>query len=143
MGLAIGKEVVEWVAKRTGEFHCFGTDIGIGWMKDGALVAGVAYANYNGVNIEAHIASNGSKKWMTKAFLWTIFDYPFNQAKVKRITLCIGESNSDARKFAENLGFVLEARLAEAHPTGDLCIYRLFAHECRFVQVKNEQLLAA
>jgi len=161
--LIVGKGVVEWVAKQTGEFNCFGTDIGIGWAKNGhefnryntyaglslkeafpepVLVAGVAYANYNGVNVEAHIASDGSKKWLTRKFLWTIFDYPFNQLKVKRITVCVGEGNIPSRRFVEHLGFILEAELADAHPTGKLRIYRLYATECRFLQVRHEKLAA-
>lgn len=142
MSLVIGKGVVEWVAKRTGEFNCFGTDVGIGWQKNGEMVAGVAYANWNGVNVECHIASDRSKRWLTREYLWTIFDYPFNQLKVKRVTLCIGEGNMDSRRFAEHLGFKLEAELADAHPTGALRIYRQFRDECRFLQVTHERMAA-
>ena len=131
--LVIGKEVVEWVAKRTGEFNCFGTDIGIGWEKNGLLVAGVAYANFNGVNVECHIASDGSKRWLTREYLETIFDYPFNQLRVNRITLCIGEGNSASRRFALHLGFELETTLEAAHPTGNLLIYRMWKKDARWI----------
>ena len=137
--LVIGKEVVSWVAKRTNEFGNFGTDIGIGWERGGKLVAGTAFANWNQVNIEAHIAAEG-KHCLTREYLWTIFDYPFNQLKVRRVTLCIGEGNKPSRRFAEHLGFILEAELADAHPTGKLCIYRQYRHECRFLQVRHEKL---
>ncbi len=140
--LVIGKEVVEWIAKRTGEFNGFGTDIGIGWAKDGKLVAGVAYANWNGVNVETHIASDGSKKWLTKKYLYTILDYPYNQLGVKRITSCVGEGNADSRRFVEHLGFSLEARLEKAHPTGDLLIYRMFAKDCKYVEIKDAKKVA-
>ena len=77
--LIVGKGVVEWVAAKTNDYGNFGTDVGIGWQKDGEIVAGVAYANWNGPNVECHIASDGSKKWLARQFLWAIFDYPFNQ----------------------------------------------------------------
>lgn len=150
--IVVGKNVVEWVARKTNEFGNFGTDIGIGWAKPplcfephtyagfdsayGNLVAGVAYANWNGVNIEAHIASDGSKRWLTREYLWTIFDYPFRQLKVKRITLCIGEGNKDSRRFAEHLGFERETTLVAAHPTGDLLIYRMTKDMCRWTRAE-------
>lgn len=141
-GLIIGKGVVEWVARQTAEYGNFGTDVGIGWQKDGQIIAGVAYASWNGVNVECHIASDKSKKWLTKQYLWTIFDYPFNQLKAKRITVCVGAGNEESTRFVKHLGFRLEAKLKDAHPTGDLQIFRMFANECRFLQVTHEKLAA-
>lgn len=132
--LTIGKHVVDWVAKQTNEFGNFGTDIGIGWMKDGQIVAGVAYANWNGVNVECHIASDRSRRWLTRQYLWTIFDYPFNQLGVKRITVCVGEGNRDSARFVEHLGFKIESRLESAHPTGALLIFRMFRSECPYIK---------
>lgn len=140
--LVVGKGVVEWVARQTADYGNFGTDVGIGWQKDGKIIAGVAYANWNGVNVECHIASDRSRRWMTKQYLWTIFDYPFNQLGVKRITVCVGQGNADSTRFVKRLGFILEARLKDAHPTGDLQIFRMFANECRFLQVTHEKLAA-
>jgi len=142
--LVIGKSVVEWVAAQTAEFGNFGTDVGIGWEKDGRLVAGVAYANWNGVNVECHIASDRSRRWLTREFLWTIFDYPFNQLGADRITVCVGEGNRDSTRFVRHLGFILEARLRAAHPTGDLLIFCMKRQDCRFIQkrIHREKLAA-
>lgn len=131
--LVTGKSVVEWIAKRTNEFGSFGTDIGIGWVKSGGLVAGVAYAEWNGPNVVCHIASDGSGRWLTRQYLWTIFDYPFNQLGVKRITVCVGEGNCASRRFVEHLGFELETTLQAAHPSGDLLVYRMFKESCRWI----------
>ena len=133
-GLVVGKGVVEWVAAQTSEFGNFGTDVGIGWLRGGEIVAGVAYANWNGPNVECHIASDKSRKWLTRQYLWTIFDYPFNQLGVKRITVCVGEGNRDSTRFVEHLGFILEARLKAAHPTGDLLIFCMKRQDCRFIR---------
>ncbi len=132
--LVVGLGVVEWVAARTNEFGNFGTDVGIGWAKDGNLVAGVAYANWNGVNVECHIASDGSKQWMTRQYLWTIFDYPFCQLNAKRITVCVGEGNSDSIRFVVHCGFSFETTLEAAHPSGNLNIYRLWKKDCRWIR---------
>lgn len=133
MSLVIGKGVVEWVAAQTSEFGNFGTDVGIGWQKDGQIIAGVAYANWNGPNVECHIASDGSKTWLSRQFLWTIFDYPFNQLGCNRITACVGEGNSQSRNFVVRLGLELETTLKAAHPSGDLYIYRMFKDNCRWI----------
>lgn len=133
MSLVVGKGVVEWVARQTSEFGNFGTDVGIGWMRDGQIIAGVAYANWNGINVECHIASDGGKKWMTRKYLWTIFDYPFCQLGAKRITVCIGEGNTLSRDFVVHLGFELETTLRAAHKTGDLYIYRMWQKDCRWI----------
>lgn len=131
--IVIGPQVVEWVAKRTNEFGNFGAAVGIGWEKDGRLVAGVAYNDFNGANMLMHVASDGSRQWLNREFLWAAFDYPFNQAKVKRVTGLVGEGNKEARRFDEHLGFVLEARLKDAHPTGDLLVYKMHREGCKWI----------
>lgn len=130
-----GQAVVEWVAKRTNEFGNFGCAVGIGWQRHGALVAGVVYSDFNGVNMNMHVAGEGN--WLSREFLWAAFDYPFNQAKVKRVTGLVGEGNIAARKFDEHIGFELETTLHRAHPTGDLLVYVMWKHRCRWI---NENL---
>lgn len=142
MSLVVGEGVVEWVAKRTNEFGNFGAAQGIGWERDGSLVAGVVYAEWNGPNVVCHIASDGSRRWATRTFLWTIFDFPFTQLRVKRITVCVGEGNLPSRRFVEHLGFTLETTLEGAHPSGDLMIYRLFRDSCRWIGLDFGKQLA-
>lgn len=134
MSLVIGDMVVDWVARRTNEYGNFGAATGIGWEKDGRLVAGVAYAEWNGPNVVCHIASDRSKRWATREYLWTIFDYPFTQLGVRRITVCVGEGNSESRRFVQKLGFTPEATLAGAHPTGNLIIHRMWKADCRYLK---------
>lgn len=134
--ISIGSHVVEWVAKQTNEFGNFGCAVGIGWEKDGELVAGVAYNEYNGKNMCTHIVIKNGQ--MTKQFLRVIFDYPFNQANVHRITGLVGEGNIKSRRLCEKLGFIEETRLEDCHPTGDLIIYRMRKQECKWLRMKNE-----
>lgn len=135
--IVTGQAVVEWVAKRTNEYGNFGSAVGIGWKRHGALVAGVVYSDFNGANMLMHVASDESRHWLTREYLRVCFDYPFNQAKVKRVTGLVGEGNMAARRFDEHLGFVLETRLKDAHPTGDLLVYCMTRNNCRWI---NESL---
>lgn len=138
--IVTGPQVVEWVAKQTNEFGNFGCAVGIGWEHAGQIVAGVAYNDYNGPNINAHIAITGA---MTKTFLHTIFDYPFNQAKVKRITGLVGSGNEKGNNINLRLGFIEETRLKDCHPTGDMIVYVMRRENCRWLELKHELKKAA
>lgn len=143
--ITIGKHVVSWVAKQTNEFGNFGTETGIGWIgKEGQLIGGVAYADWNGPNVVCHIASDKSRHWLTRQFLWTIFDYPFKQLNCKRITVCVGQGNTNSIRFVQHLGFIREATLTDAHPTGDLLIFALRRDNCRWLGLRwRDEKMAA
>ena len=135
--IIIGQSVVEWVARHTGEFGNYGAAVGFG-IDDGVeLIAGVVFNDYNGVNMNMHVASDDSKRWMTRELLWLVFDYAFNQAKVERITGLVGEKNWQARKFDEHIGFTQETTLARAHPDGRLIVYRMFREDCRWLKIRS------
>lgn len=133
VSLIVGPQVVRWVEGYINPFGRFGTDIGIGWMKGGRIVAGVVYDEFNGQNVVCHIATDKSRQWASREYLRTIFDYPFNQMKVKRITVCVGEGNTDSRRFVLKLGFKAETTLRAAHPTGDLIVFSMFKESCKWI----------
>lgn len=121
-----------WVSAKTGGHWCKGRGTAIGRLKDGELVAGVLYEDCTGANVVCHIA--GDDGWATKGFLGLIFDFPFNQLNVKRITAPVAANNTKSRLLMDRLGFILEATLAQAIPDSDLLIYRMFKSECRFLK---------
>lgn len=116
--IVIGQGVVDWVSARTR--GAYGVSRGIGLSRNGELIAGIVYADFNGRNVFMHHAIDGR---LTRHYLWMAFDYPFNQLKVERVTGMIPSSNLKAIKFAEHVGFVFETVLRDAHPTGDLLYY--------------------
>ena len=107
---------------------------GIGLQKDGRLIAGVLYDDFNGSNVWMHVAAEPGKRWLTREYLQACFAYPFNQLGVRRITGWVEASNTDARRFDEHLGFKQEAVLTgAARDGGDVIIYRMFKEECKYV----------
>jgi RimJ/RimL family protein N-acetyltransferase len=132
--IVTGQPVVEWVAHKTNDFGNFGCAVGIGWQVGGKIVSGVAYNDFNGPNINAHIATDAP---LTKSFLRAIFDYPFNCANVQRITALVGEGNVKSRHLCERFGFIEETRLQGAHQTGDLIVYRMRRNECKWLELKK------
>lgn len=120
-----------WISRKVGgTWTANAVTIGV-LSKDGRPKGGVIFEGYNGVNIFAHIAGEGPY-WLEKEFLWYIFYYPFEELECRRITVTVPESNKASQALAEKLGFELETRLTEAHPDGDLLVYRLFKDKCRW-----------
>lgn len=97
----------------------------------------VLYDNFNQANVNMHLAAVPGKRWLNREFLWYCFYYPFMQLGVKRVTGIVAASNLEARKFDENLGFTLEATLEDAHPDGDLLIYKMTREQCRWLHLKE------
>lgn len=137
-----GQHVVEWVAKKTEEFGNFGAAVGIGMEREGKLIGGVALNDYNGANISMHVASDGTGHWMNYEFIWFCFYYAFKQSHVKRVTVVVSESNKASLKFVRHIGFSEEARLKDAHPDGDLIVFRMFEKDCRWLRRNDEKLAA-
>lgn len=127
------RRVSHWVGSRMGS--TWDGAMAIGLEQDGELIAGVVYDDFNGANINMHVAATG-RNWMTRAYLHFCFWYPFEQLKVKRVTGLVPAVNMAARKFDEHLGFELEARLVKAHPQGDLLVYRMFRSQCRWLSMR-------
>lgn len=139
MKIIFDPEIVgPWVCVRGGGTWVPGRGTAIGLQKDdGTLQAGVIYEDYNKANVVCHISAEGN--WATnRKFLWMIFDYPFMQLKVKRITLVIAESRPDVISFAESLGFTKEAELKDAHPDGSLMVYKMVKDQCRWLELKGQ-----
>lgn len=135
------ERIMQFVAARTGE-DCYRDYSAIGLEQDGQVVAGVVYEQHSGPNILTHIASDGSRAWLTPAYLGAIFRYPFLQLACARITAIVRADNADSRRFVEHLGFSHEGLMREACEDGaDLIIYGMLKRECRFLQGKHHAAL--
>lgn len=131
-----GQPVVDWVAAHMKRGEGYGLSSGIGMERDGELIAGVVYNEFNRVNINMHVAAVG-RNWMTREYLRICFDYPFNVCGVKRITAFIEDENADAIRFDEHLGFKYETRMKDAYVNGDILIYRMLREDCRWLNLKE------
>ena len=72
---------------------------------------------------------------MTRDFLRAGFAYPFKVCGVSRLSGYVNESNTDARRLNEHLGYIEEARLRGAAPDGgDVILYVMWRENCRFLE---------
>ncbi len=134
-----GPHVVEWVSKRVDQCDNFGAAVGIGLEKDGQLIAGCVFTDWNGVNVNFHVASDGSRSWLNRKFLWFCCNYAFNTAGCNRVTAIIRDDNEASLRIAEHIGFQHEARLKGAHPAGDVCIYTMWKRDCKYLTLGKKR----
>ena len=128
-----GPEVVEWVARRTNEFGNYGAATGIGVMRAGQIIGGVALNEYNGANVNMHTAAS-ARNWLSREYLFCIFDYCFRQLGVNRVTALVGSGNAHTLRFVGKVGFVEECRISKAHPSGDLVVLAMWPENCKWTR---------
>lgn len=121
-----------WVCERTGGTFEPSTSTAIGWMQsDGTLSAGTVYDMFNGRSICMHVAA---EKPVTRNFLNTCFSYAFDQLGVQKAIGLVDSTNDAALRFDRKLGFVEEARIADAGKTGDLVLLTMTRQQCRWIK---------
>lgn len=126
----------EWVCDRTGGTWSADATTSLGIAQDSILIAGVLYDNFNGANIQMHVAAEAGKYWLTKEFLYEVFFYPFEYLQCRRATAIIPSSNAASLNICRRLGFTQEAVLKEAHPEGDLLVFSLLKTDCKWLKLK-------
>jgi RimJ/RimL family protein N-acetyltransferase len=123
-------EVGEWVCSQTGGGYHEARSNALGLRKDGEIVAGVVYENWNGRSVFCHIAIESR---MTPAYLAAIFDYPFNVCGVDKIVVPVSSGNSKALRLVGKMGFTEEARIHNADTNGDIVFLTMARESCRFL----------
>ena len=124
------------IAKASRVFYDPKCHANIARVKDGEVLAGVVYTNFNHESIQCHTAVFADHG-MNRDLLFCGFDYPFHQLNVKRMFGFVNETNEDALHFNMNLGFREVARIEGFFPHGATCIVmRLDREDCRFLKIK-------
>jgi RimJ/RimL family protein N-acetyltransferase len=132
-----GERVGHWVAAQTGGAYHAQKSQAIGLVRDGQLVAGVIYENWNGKSIICHIAFLGR---LSKEFLGLVYRYPYVTCGVEKIIAPISSDNEQALRLVQKMGFTEEARLKGAAPGGDIVFLTLARTACRFLEDRYGQI---
>lgn len=107
------------------------------WDDQAGPLAGCLFENHNGASIVLHIATDGTRRWMNREYLWFVFYFPFVQLGVTKIIAPVESTNTICAKFVEHIGFTLEATLKDAAPKGDLLIYTMVKDQCKWLNLKE------
>ena len=131
-------EIENWVARNLPYVKeaGFGPAQSLGICKESEIIAGVIYHRFLGHDIEMSIYTT-SPKWCSKRILKLIFEYPFIQLGVKRITATIPVSYHKAHRLVTNLGFQKEGRMRYGFDQEDAVIYGLLKEECHFIEERE------
>ena len=126
----------KWASEKIKGVGEFPEDTGnIALMRDGVIIAVCVYSHYTGAGVMMNIASDGSKRWMTKQFLRACFEWPFNYLKCRRVTGLVRADQPDVVKFDEHLGFKQEGVVREGEEDGmDLVVLGMLKSECRWIK---------
>jgi RimJ/RimL family protein N-acetyltransferase len=134
--------VAEWVRSRAPHAeNGFEKYVAIGIESEGDLIAGCVYNDFRGHAMHVSIASS-SPRWATKRTLQALFDYPFRQLHVERLTAYTGKSMASVRTFLVRLGFVEEGVIRKGFADDDAVIYGMLRKECRWIQGQCHEILA-
>jgi RimJ/RimL family protein N-acetyltransferase len=126
------EELRNWLSK-VGNFDYPQETMCIGSEKDGELVGVTGFNNFMPDSCQIHVASN-NVYFLNKWYLNCIFDYAFNNLKVKVILAPIYKGNIKSLNLCRKLGFVEVADIPYGHPNGDLIVVAMKRNQCRWLQ---------
>ena len=123
------RNIPEWVMQGIGKHH--EGMFGIGEIREGQLIAGIAFENKKAKSIWGHQKIEAPP---SKAFWITAADYIFNHCKCERMSATVEADNAKAIRLNLHIGFVIEHVLKDAGDNGDLLIMTLWKDNCRFLK---------
>lgn len=134
------ERLLAWAAGKIG-IRAFRDDAqAIGLERNGDLVAVTVFDTFSSRDCYMHVASDGSKHWLTREFLVACFAYPFIQCNLPRVSSPIAESNQAALRFNMKLGFVQEGYHPQAaHDGGAILSMGLLKKSCIFLPMEHRQ----
>lgn len=114
-------ELVAWASERI--HFTPRTDVkSFGLVSEQGIHAVTLYDNFSEADCNIHIASDGTRHWLSRQYLNMSFYYPFVQWNLRRVTGLVPAKNADALRFDLHLGFEREGYLKHALPDDDLIV---------------------
>jgi RimJ/RimL family protein N-acetyltransferase len=78
------------------------------------ILAVVAINRWSPFTCEGNVASDGTKRWFSRDFAFTIYDFVFRHAGKTRFNFTVSADNKEAIALHEGLGHEYVARFADA-----------------------------
>jgi hypothetical protein len=124
-------EIGHWVCAMTHGKYAPETSSCIGFERDGKIVAGTMFENFNGRSMVAHMAIDGRA---SREFYQYVAKYVFEECGVYKLIGPVPSDNLKAIHLDKKMGFIEECRIENAAPNGDIVILTLTKHNCRFLK---------
>lgn len=130
--IVLGEAPGQWVLAEMNSRAAFDINMtAIGFKRDGKMIAGFLFENWNGQSLMAHMAIQGRA---SREFYRFAAEYVFKQCGAYKLIASIVSDNHRSMNLATKMGFRYEARIANAAPHGDICIFTLVESDCRFLK---------
>lgn len=120
--------VNEFINALDGGWEAPGTFTALGVRREGKIVAGVTWAEYNGAHCTCNIAALPG--YSLRSLLVGVLYYSFIELRLNRLTFTVKSTNIPSINFVRHFGATLEATLRGADPSGDLLIFALWPENC-------------
>lgn len=101
--------------------------------KDGRLLGAVVYDGFTPYDCNIHLAVD-DRRCVTRQVLRAVFEYPFVQLKLDRVTALIAAENEASVDFCERINFSFEGFKRCALAGEDELIYGMLKTECRWIR---------
>lgn len=124
------KEVADWLKSFGVSFvPPFST---LAMIKDGKVIACAVFNNYQDSNIDMSVVF-GRRIALTRGNLRALFQYPFKQLGVNRISVRTRSNNMSVRKQIRRLGFEPEGKQPQFYGSEDAMLYGMVRSACKWL----------
>lgn len=127
-------EMIAWAEARipNNQFRPDARAIGI--TRNGELCGVVVFDNFSVGQCCVSVASDGSRRWITRELLIRVFAYPFIQLNYWRLSCLVSANNADSLRLCESFGWTREGVLRRGAPDGsDMILLGMLREECRYL----------
>ncbi len=95
------------------------------------------YNHHSPPDICIHVVAREGALWCHEDILWHVFQYPFGQLGLGRVTVPVLDDNTASLRMVEAIGFTHEGKLRRAGKKGqNIVLYGMLKEECRWLQRK-------
>jgi hypothetical protein len=112
-------------------------DVAIARYRNGELMGGVVLTNYYRHHSISIYVYSWNKRWINRDMLFVVFNYVFNQLKVKHL---FADSKESQTSFDLNIGFKVVARIDDFYPDDAKVFLRMDREDCRFLDIKPRHI---
>ena len=123
-------KVAEWL-KCVG-IHLCPPFVTLAMVENGKIIAAAVFNNYQDSNIDMSVVFS-RRIALTRGNLRALFSYPFEQAKVRRISVRTRASNLNVRKQIRRLGFKPEGKQTQFFGNEDAMLYGMTRSDCKWL----------
>lgn len=126
------EEIGKWVGEKT-EAKWAEDDLAIGVERDGVLVAGALFNEFNGSNICVHLRCD-TPYGLTREFLREGFHLAFKDVQARRLTAPVVQGTRRSLEILMKMGFKCEAILKDYCNSGHLYIMVMWNGNCKYLE---------